>query len=609
MIRRTKHIFKEIEDPDGEYNHMGMDGGKFMVDKDQVIQKLLYCRQKNVFYVGLVPRIRDHDKCKFFADIDHLAETQAIEDVMSICMNVLEEKYEQNLLTNHYITKSQSKNRYHVYFPEIILTKQSLKMLWDDINTKFYNNPIDTTASALRYDGFWRFDSKNTQRFLQNTHYLPYKNKFDLDEAFYSDTYLLVSDDAKISQIKPRYRQNITDVSEDDLSSQLLNQNSNNSLSGTLYSQPIHSQSTYSQSTNHAESSGITTDLSSSNTQSGLNDSNNQTTYNTETKIQELLIGKYSFLNGYFKGYNIKRIVVYRENMANENVVFSCGKGLKDRTCPFSGTVHRQNNVYFVYQAKKGVLKVKCHQSRCKNKWNVLYDKFNYHDELIDSDDEEMDDNEDDELWTDADLAAKDVEFNPNDLIYSTKVRSKNEDGMFFHWNKDTGIWEKDVGMYKLKRQITGKFRKYMRRYFKERIKKCRNQAKRQALMTARIIVNSKLGDYSKVKCVINSLKTECRNLEELDANDFYLVCQNGVYDLIEQKRIKPKRNEYVTNCQTTNFDLEEHNEEDMQYLWKNLIEKLFPDEEQREIQLIYASTTLNGKTLKKFLINLGIFV
>ena len=590
-----------------------------MIEKDQVIQTLLQCRERNIFFVGLVPIIKNHHKCIFFFDVDYLAENQTIEDVMSITTEILQKKYEHNLVAYRYITKSKSKNRYHVYLPRIILTKQSLRMLWDDINAEFCNNPIDTTASALRYDGFWRFDTKDTRRFLPNTEYLPYKNEFNLDETFYSETYLRVGDDAEITKIKSKNKQNIGYISEDDLSSQSFIQNSFVSLNDT---QSVYSDSIHSQSTIRGATSGTLTEISISDVQSqsrsdpvnnnnnnnNSNNNNTEKTYGTQTKIQELFNGKYSFLSHCFQGYDIKKIIVYREDEKNESVIFSCGKGLKDRTCPFSGSVHRQNNVYFVYQAKKGILKIKCHQNRCKNKWNVIYDKFNYFDDLVDSDDE-MDDIEDDELWTDADLACKYTEFNPNDVIYSTTVQVKQADGMFFHWNKEMGIWEKDVGMYQLKRQITGKFRKYMNRYFKEKIKKCNNQAKRQSLMTARSIVNSKLGDYGKLKGVINALKTECRNVDELDPNDFYLVCQNGVYDLIKGKKIKPRRDENVTNCQITNFEIQEHNEEDMKYLWENLIEKLFPDIEQREIQLIYTSTTLNGKTLKKFLINLGIFV
>ena len=601
MIHKTKHLFQEIEDPDGQYNHVGMDGGKFLLEKKEVIEKLLKCREYGVFFIGLVPIIKDHDKCKFFFDVDHLAENQTIEDVMSTCMNVLQHKYDDNLLTKDYITKSQCRNRYHVYLPQIILRKQSLKMLWDEINAKFINNepkPIDTSASALRYDGFWRFDSKKTKRFERDSHYLPYKNRFKLDAEFYSDTYLLVNDDVPISKVKSKFTRNSEYISQDNLSSQLINHN--------------HSiNSTNSQSTSDHVSHDAWTDSSASNQQSAISqdiDDSEGKTYSTETEIAELLHGKYSFLNHSFHGYKIKKIIVHRENMENENVVFSCGKGVKDRTCPFTGNVHRQNNIYFVYQAKKAILKQKCQSARCKNKWNVVYDKFAYFDELADSDDE-MDDTDDDELWTDADLAIKYLEFNPNDIIYSTNVKSKNADGMFFIWNEDSGIWQKDVGMYKLKRQITGKFRKYMKRHFKERIGKCSNQGRRQGLWKAKATVNSKLGDYSKIGGVINAIKTECQNVEQLDPNDYYVVCQNGVYDLVKQKKVKPRRDEYVTNCHVTNFDIQPVNDEDVEYLFENLISRLFPDEEQRETQLIYISTILNGKTLKKFLINLGMFV
>ena len=617
MISRTKDLFQEIQNPDDQYNHIGMDGGKFMLKKEEVIRKLLKCREYGVLFVGLVPFIRNHDKCKFFFDVDHLAQNQTIEDVMSNCMKVLHHKYEANLLTKNYITKSKSLNRYHVYLPEIILQKQSLRMLWDEINDKFINDPIDISASALRYDGFWRFDSKKTRRFLPNTDYVPYKNKFKLDEAFYSDTYLLVNDDTPISKMKSKFAKKIYLNSEDNPSSQLQDNNSID-FTDSMIEQSQKTQDDDSTLTDllslntqpqSSQNDRSILDLSSSNTESvSDNVVDNKKTYGVQTKIEELVNGKYSFLNHCFRDHTIQKIIVYRENQENENVVFSCGKSVKDRTCPFTGTVHRQNNVYFVYQTKNGILKKKCQSSRCKNKWDVVYDKFNYFDELIDSDDE-MDDNEDDELWTDSDLAEKYLEFNPRDIMYSTIIKSKKTDGMFFFWNKDIGIWEQDIGMYKLKRQIAGKFRQYMKRYFKDKIKKCRNQAKRHALCGAKAIVNSKLGDYSKIGSVINALKTGCRNVEQLDSNDFYLVCKNGVYDLIKQETVKPQRDEYVTNCRVTNFNIEKKNDEDIEYLFENLIKKLFPDEEQRETQLTYIATILNGKTLKKILINLGTII
>ena len=200
-MSKTKDLFQEIEDSNDGFNHIAMDGGHFMIEKHEVIEKLLKCRENDVFSVGLVPVIRFEEKCIFFLDVDYLDENQTIEDVMSVCLKVLREGYKDNLLTNRYITKSKSKNRYHVYLPQIILTKQTLTLLWFYINDSFENKPIDASPFGLRYDGFFKFDTKITQKFAPNTEYVPYKNQFTLDKKFYSDTYLFADNDAKVSEI------------------------------------------------------------------------------------------------------------------------------------------------------------------------------------------------------------------------------------------------------------------------------------------------------------------------------------------------------------------------------------------------------------------------
>ena len=124
---------------------------------------------------------------------------------MSVCLKVLREGYKDNLLTNRYITKSKSKNRYHVYLPQIILTKRTLTLLWFYINDSFENNPIDASPFGLRYDGFFKFDTKITQKFAPNTEYESYKNQFTLDKKFYSDTYLFADNDAKVSEIDVKF--------------------------------------------------------------------------------------------------------------------------------------------------------------------------------------------------------------------------------------------------------------------------------------------------------------------------------------------------------------------------------------------------------------------
>ena len=139
-------------------------------------------------------------------------------------------------------------------------------------------------------------------------------------------------------------------------------------------------------------------------------------------------------------------------------------------------------------------------------------------------------------------------------------------------------------------------------------IKKCADPSRKTALLTAAWAFYEKLGDYKFVENFIESLKGYCSLTTSLDVkNPSWIVCQNGAYNLVEGKLMKPDRCDFVSNNQQTSFAWEPENPEKMNFLWK-IINKYFPDREQRDVILTYMSTILDGLSIKKFLVNLGMY-
>ena len=595
----TYNVFRNFLNSD-QFNHVGMDRGRFLLEKDEVINMLLKCRSQGQYYVGLVPFIRN--KCILFMDIDHLAVDQNIEDFMLICNDFLKTKYEENLLTN-LITTSQTKNRFHIYYYDIVVNKQRLKMIWDEINEQFNNTPtpIDTSAISLRYDGFDRFDD-NKRRYTHGTRYVPYKNAFRLDNDFYSKTYLLIDDEIPLTKFKSSGATN--NLRRIHFPTSNLQQN---------YQRNVASLNLES-NTSSSAINGITM-----NNLDNLNDSLNAN--DVQDKIQycgpnmdDIMNTKYAFLKDHIKrGHELIKIIVWNQDKPSEVATFCLKKNKDARFCPFSGRFHHKNNAYYVWKQNEGQFKIKCHSLKCKNKFDVIY---SIHDDLftemmIDEIGDENNSVNADGLYTDADLADEYVDWldeHGNNIMYSTQCKAKNQDGTFFHFNKNTGIWEKDDGTWTLRRSITQNFRKWKKNQFNNEINQCKSDKTRKGKMKSKATVNQKLGDWNKLKGVVNLLKSVVLEHRPLDQNPFYLVCKNCVWDLHNNYEIIPDKDELITNRFCTSFNVEPEDQEALQYIHEECICKAHPDENEREVLLTYMSTGLNGIVIKKFLINHGMY-
>ena len=694
---RTRHAFDNCRNS-GEYNHVGMDGGKYYVEKERLIKTLLILKRNGISYNSIVPQIRN--KTIFFCDVDHLNENEKIEEILKLIKQFLAKEYDGEFIDNFYITKSKSLHRFHIYFPDIILTKSRLDFFWNDLNVMFLNEgfrgklvkgikkaPIDTSViGGVRYDGFYKFNPEKS-RYIENTEYFPYLTKngsnFKLDLTFYSKTYLLIDEHVDCTRIikkSPNSSRNETSIPSDN--SQSLNTDNNNSMNISLVSTLEYSDLdgissvdddivfNYENDTNSSNNlvpnfnsndtiifSGKSDDEDDDlmrqdfdknidqnhNTMRNLKKSDSGEVENDElmkrnlrkrcednhnkmknlkkyksNEIEEFfgddaydfLIENYPFVLKSIKGHQLQRVARMYKETPREITIISLGKTPKDRKCPFTKRVHRRNNTYYIWIEKTGKLQHRCHHGDCNGKFTTVYTKneviFSQVANDLNFDEDSDEEIEKDDLWTDIDVALVYLEMNKN-LMYSERVSSrKGEDGMFFHFDERRGIWKADRGSYVLKKDLAKNFKKYIKLRWRKKISEAGTDEFKKSLQTQKALLMRKLGDFKNIKNILDALKTLCIVNVELDTNPWYIVANNMVWDLQKNEKVIPKKEEYVTNTMTTGFDIVPFNEEIDEEIHNKLFKRLFPNDEERATILYYLSTTLNGKILKRFLINLG---
>lgn len=610
------------------YNWVAIDGRRFFIAKDTVISRSLILREKKWFFNSLVPFIQD--KSIFFCDIDYLGQNETIEEVIQYINKVLSDVYDQHLLEEIWITKSESKTgRYHVYLPQIIVTKKKLPILWNEINTLCrekgmkgrydtksgrWKMPVDEECTqGIRLDGFDKFN-KETRRYDTNTKYLPYLRsedgqnfeEFHLDKTFYERTYLLVDDDETSSGQKRSLHSN-----ESPFASQIsTTSNSNNNSSFEFDSQiPTLDHSLLQDTTETTDSESI-----------------HHVTFRNHDAVK-YLTSHHQCVMDELAEHKISKIDIQNIGQNDELIRISCGKTPKDRYCPFVKKTHKSNNVWFMWVNKTKELHLNCNKCKRKKPHKIklprqrtpdlsqIFSQFSQVDDMENTEDDEIQNSEIEErsagLWTDIDIAALYLEFHRN-LIYTTNFKfkhAKKSDGTFFHYDKSSGIWMGDKGSYILKKDLATKFKIYMQRIFNQKIRNEHDEEKLKSLRNQRSLINRKLGDMKNIKGILDGLKTLCIQDEiDLDQNEWYFVANNKVMDLRTNQLVIPKKDDYVTNITKAHFDIVPFDEEKNKYIDDMIFKKLFPDPSERRTVLIYLSTILNGKTLKKFCVNLGLF-
>ena len=627
-INRTNDAFGEYrKNPEEAYNHVGMDFGRFQIPKTIVCQRLAMHYQNGIKMIGLVPLIKKF--CKFFIDVDYISGKCNIHTFFKKANDYVEKTWGKDYTSTIFVLKSRTEYKFHIYYPKIIVNKNALIYHWKYMNKLFDDcKPIDENATSLRFEGFWKFDSKITKRYLANTDYHPFKlestEKFEINEQFYQQTYLPIDDECTATEVintplendeqfqtsqsfttindqseileESRYSEIESEVDMDWQQTQASHHTSSQLSTSTVNLSQITSTS-FSEFNSNLDNSNLSlpTDLESNNSQDGLIIGVNPVNV-FGIEITNLMNTKYKELKPYLTEHTISKLQIHNQNTPKEIVTFCLGKTDKDRYCPFQQRRHHQNNNYFVWNLKSGSLRRKCHNNRCKNKYEIVFSKQTIFDNCMDEED----------MTADADLCTQYLKFNPN-VMYSTKYKTKNSDGCFFHYNEQTGIWERDINSYKLKQHLQQDFRKFLFEKLNKKIEDSRNSMEvRKFHLSQKREINKKLGNQTPTNNVINALKTYCKSKDDLDGNPDYIVVENGVVDLVKQELVIPQREELVTDICVANVKFEERDEEKITHINKDLINKLFILEDVRNVVLKYMSTTLDGRVLKKFLINLG---
>ena len=533
---RTKDIFSRFRNSE-DYNNVSMDGGTWLIPKEVLIQTLPYIRKEGYFFSSLVPQIVH--KTILFIDLDHLTNDERVENFMRILLEYLSTIYPQEFINNYYITKSQSLHRFHIYFPFLKLTYNKLKIIWGEVNSlcdadgfkgEFVNGvrhpPIDEgVTGGLRYDGFQKYKKG---KYLPHSAYLPYANEmrigvdaFKLDEKFYHDTYLLVDDDDALTDMLPKSTINLSQISS-------TSTDNSNRISPTV------STSQLSHHNHSLSSNSIRSSLHNSSLQSNLNDSlsgengiipnnsdiqnavnNNQEIENeakqNETRlkeyrgdeVQQQFEQRFAYIVDQFEGHTVEKITIKNPTKPDFAAIFHLSKSKKDRTCPMSGRVHRNNNTYFTYT--KGTLQHRCYNNQCRKRFNTVWRDDSQVLDLFDDDDEMSDDDLGD-CWTDVDLAAMYIEFNTR-LMFSTDYKSKKgEEGTFFIFDPIRGIWVADRGGHKTKKDISTNFRTYVKKIMNEKIRGAINENKKKALQNQKNLLNRKMGDFRNLMGIVSAL-------------------------------------------------------------------------------------------------------
>ena len=150
---------------------------------------------------GLVPVVRD--KAYFFVDIDDLKHLK-FADIADQMIKILILIFGNDAVKNVYISKNEQKDKFHMRFPGIIMTKKGMLKLWNDFNTLWGEKLIDTKAGGLRYPFFDKWDNKK-KCWTANSKYYPVDlQTFSLlskpDIKFLSICYIRIPNDQPVTK-------------------------------------------------------------------------------------------------------------------------------------------------------------------------------------------------------------------------------------------------------------------------------------------------------------------------------------------------------------------------------------------------------------------------
>ena len=210
---------------DGDFNFVAMDGGKFSIAKETAISRMNVLQNTSKYDLALVFHF-DH-ACMLFLDIDNMYN-QSIDSILTCVACTANEMFEVEQIESDslIVTKNECAERYHIYVPSVIVTRQTLATFTKKVNTKIGYPCADVKCHTLRVDGFNKYD-RDSKTWTPNTRYVPI-DESDIDSVFFQKIWLIADDEQTTTLTRANFRfNNINQEVEGELSQRLSQLSSN----------------------------------------------------------------------------------------------------------------------------------------------------------------------------------------------------------------------------------------------------------------------------------------------------------------------------------------------------------------------------------------------
>ena len=254
-----------------------------------------------------------------------------------------------------------------------------------------------------------------------------------------------------------------------------------------------------------------------------------------------------------------------------------------DCKCPF-GENHLNNNRYLTITTN--YIKLRCWSDKCNDKEQVVWQQ-----------------NQKDEIHittTDDNLAKLFKRFYGDDFIYVYED-DEGKSGSFYYYNKKYWVYDKNNKHISL--SIANDFYLKLDELVNTKFVKKQNP---DILKLKKSLL--KLQSQNKILNVIARLKHHLHKDITFDTNPYYIVFNNGVYDLKNFKFItNTDKKQYVSNFMNTGYDYQEKDDTLMLQFQNNYINKVLINPQDDKLTFLkFFSTCLLGKRYKKFIIANG---
>eukprot|EP01084_Bolivina_argentea_P266415 451882_1 len=188
----------QVKNKNTSFDHTCMDKGIINFgDSSITAEELFKLYSKGKKHIAAVPHCLINTRLLF--DIDSLNGFQYnyIKSTINRMVHKLFKSSKDNYI--HLEEKNESVEKYHIRYPNIIVSKTILRKICDALNNYFAKIVIDPECYTLRYPGFDKFHS-NKKQWLSKTSYYPI-NGSSLTLEYYKQCYLHC-DDLKTTPLK-----------------------------------------------------------------------------------------------------------------------------------------------------------------------------------------------------------------------------------------------------------------------------------------------------------------------------------------------------------------------------------------------------------------------